>query len=224
MNHQINLIDDNYATNKQNDVNSNSDLFITSKTITDSTKAQLLCILHTIEQELGHLCQIKIKNLECNGSGYNTDNTILTIGDQVNIVIYDAVNEYIDLEGTYSRNSKYGIDSSIDSVINSVIRSKVIKEVFNDTVRYSHRDGYGQAGVCIVCNKWSIEKKYCYYMIDEVNDTYSYLKGELKSCVNCGFDLDIKQNRYHSIWPVYNESLIYHKKDIIAKLKLVRVE
>ena len=186
--------------------------------IPQETLDKLHDAVNEIENVLGHLCEIKLIQLD-----KHFDSHLLTIGGtNISLEIYDAIDEYKDLECIIANCG----DNYTETLgkLNDKLYQKYNEERFSSicTVN-SIETGYPeQVGICKKCNKG----KECTYSesgyLLNINSNYLHRYGYCyDKCQICGLSwLDCK---YYFLTASKKSHTIYsNKAEIIAKFRLIR--
>jgi len=187
--------------------------------LSQQTLLKLQNALTDIENEIGDLCKIKIKHI--NTSKHDT----ATVGD-INIVIeiYDAINEYTDLDGTYDRCNDFCGKFNNMQVLDYILHKKYIEERFSHLCVYAGYKGNYKAGICRKCNNWksvnhNVSTSFC--LGPGVNDPYTLSGPSYTKCQAC--EVSWTNCKYYLTHVNYDNLSIYNRTGkLIAKFRLIR--
>ena len=178
--------------------------------LSPETLNKLSDVLSNIENEIGHACQIKIIQLD----DYDNNSYLMSTMsfDNTSLVVYDAINEYKELECVIDICENYykAIIKLLD-----MLHKKYNEERFSSIEDYICDKGYNEGiGICRKCNKY---KTNDYSM----NSPHVRVGPLYDQCQSCG--LSWVTCKYYSLTLDYTNLLILkNKNQEIAKFKLIR--
>ena len=189
----------------------------------EQTLAKLQDVLNDIENHIGNLCKINIIKLNEHPNNSSFPSRNFGFGDtDISMEIYDATNEYKELEGIYTLYNNYSKTFNIKD-LELHLHEKYNDERFIGTHHYITRDGTDQAGVCKNCNKWKADyvNEYTHFEDSGINDMFRHWNNNQKKCQSCG--ISWTNCKYYSPYVDYVNSLIYNNNEkLIAKFRLLR--
>ena len=186
--------------------------------LSQQTLNKLHNVLTEVEGEIGHLCEINIKQLDKDNYGHNS--SLLTVGNiNISLEIYDAIDEYKELECIIDKcDSIY--DHSLYK-LKKLLQQKYVEERFSSIYYYESGFGGDEVGICRNCNKWKHDDYNDSYNCSLANTLHLTWGTWYDKCQACGILwTDLK---YYS--PIIDslDYLIYNQKhQIIAKFRMIR--
>jgi|SRR5579862_583618 len=166
-------------------------------------------LLKEIEADLGVDCKLEITPSRLSP---------ITIGEFNSVEIYDAIENYKELEGKYGDMNNL---CDISKVANILVE-KYAEERFSRSERYNHRDGVEIVGVCKLCNQWKSPGANTYFNL--TNDGINIYHEKFIFHKNCQFcDADWTIHKYYGLFVSYDSDFFGTirniKNECIAKYR-----
>ena len=192
--------------------------------LSQKTLKKLDDVLNDIDNEIGNLCKIKIEEInkiDCHCSyppNCHCNNPLTIIGNNfISIEIYDAIDEYKELEGIYDNFGDH-VHFNIKG-IEQMLHKKYNNERFSGMHIYKYKF---KCGICKKCNEWKSENNNLeYFSLSTTNDSYIKYGNNYKNCQACG--ISWTDCKYYSTSVNYNNlSITNNTNQLIAKFRLIR--